>query len=122
MAFREPSIGRNYEEPAQREGDGYRSWITRGANFAIVYSQGRAGGYLRGENVDEHFVYTTSGRLKVSTPGGDSLVEGESLVIVPPGLISPGARVRYETNPNIRCRPRSSLPEPASPVASRTRT
>ena len=38
--FREASIGRYYEETPQFTGKGIRSWITRGANFAIVCSQG----------------------------------------------------------------------------------
>jgi mannose-6-phosphate isomerase-like protein (cupin superfamily) len=83
--FREPSVGRYYAEKPQLEGLGVRSWITRGANFAIVVSEGEAGSSFSGTAVDEQFVYALEGGVKVNA-GGQSLELGvEDLAIVPPG-------------------------------------
>jgi quercetin dioxygenase-like cupin family protein len=83
--FREASIGRYYEEKPQVVGKGVRSWITRGANFAIVCSQGEPGATLGGTAKDEQFVYSLEGGLTIST-GGESVTLGvEDLAIVPPG-------------------------------------
>lgn len=83
--FREPSIGRHYEEPPQLVGKGVRSWITRGANFAIVISIGEAGATLRGTAKDEQFIYALEGGVTV-TAGAESASLGvEDLAIAPPG-------------------------------------
>ncbi len=83
--FREPSIGRYYAEKPQLDGQGVRSWITRGANFAIVVSEGTAGSSFSGTAVDEQFVYSLEGGVRVSA-GGQSIELGvEDLAIVPPG-------------------------------------
>src|SRR5512139_3343000 len=63
--FREVSIGRYYEDAPQLKGQGIRSWITRGANFAIVCSLGDAGATLSGTNKDEQFIYALEGGVKV---------------------------------------------------------
>ena len=41
--FREPSVGRHYQDEPQIVGAGVRCWITRGRNFAIVYTEAKAG-------------------------------------------------------------------------------
>lgn len=83
--FREPSVGRYYADKPQLEGQGVRSWITRGANFAIVASEGSAGSSFSGTAVDEQFVYALEGGVKISA-GGQSVELGvEDLAIIPPG-------------------------------------
>jgi mannose-6-phosphate isomerase-like protein (cupin superfamily) len=83
--FREASIGRYYEEKPQLVGKGARSWITRGANFAIVCSLGEAGGTLGGAGKDEQFVYSLEGGLTISAGGESVTLQAEDLAIVPPG-------------------------------------
>ena len=84
--FREPSIGRYYDDQPQAVADGVRSWITRGRNFAIVYSEGEPGKTIANTFVDEHVVYMVDGRVKIRAGGEEAILEGESLAIVPPGL------------------------------------
>ncbi len=83
--FREPSIGRYYDEAPQLDGNGVRSWITRGSNFAIVLSAGEAGSSFSGTARDEQFAYALEGGVRI-TAGNDSETLGaEDLAIVPPG-------------------------------------
>ncbi|MET0291375.1 MAG: hypothetical protein ABW136_03355 [Steroidobacteraceae bacterium] len=83
--FREPSIGRYYEEPPQASGKGIRSWITRGANFAVVCSVGEPGAVLSGSAKDEQFVYSLEGGVVVSSSDASVALGQEDLAIVPPG-------------------------------------
>jgi mannose-6-phosphate isomerase-like protein (cupin superfamily) len=83
--FREPSIGRYYQEAPQVTGKGVRSWITRGANFAIVMSQGEAGATLAGTARDEQFVYALDGGVAVKAGAESQSLGVEDLAIVPPG-------------------------------------
>jgi hypothetical protein len=83
--FRQESIGRHYEEAPQSAGQGVRSWITRGANFAVVTSHGEAGAVLRGIAKDEQFVYALEGGAAVSAGSQSELLGVEDLAIVPPG-------------------------------------
>ena len=89
--FREPSIGRHYQDEPQIVGPASRSWITRGRNFAIVYTEAKAGAELAEAFVDEHVVYLVEGRLKITTGSESAVLEGEGLAIAPPGvnLIAP---------------------------------
>ncbi len=101
--FREPSIGRYYDDAPQIAAGGVRTWITRSRNFAIVYSEGGAGSKIANNFVDEHFVYIVEGRLKITAGGEQAVLEGESLAIVPPGastfeLESAGAVVQVVTD------------------------
>jgi mannose-6-phosphate isomerase-like protein (cupin superfamily) len=83
--FREVSVGRYYEEPPQLAGEGVRSWITRGANFAVVCSVGEAGATMSGTAKDEQFVYALEGGVRVSAGGQGETLGVEDLAIVPPG-------------------------------------
>jgi quercetin dioxygenase-like cupin family protein len=83
--FREVSIGRYYEEKPQLRGEGIRSWITRGANFAVVCSLGEAGATLSGTARDEQFIYALEGGVAVSANGQSATLEVEDLAIAPPG-------------------------------------
>ena len=83
--FREASIGRYYEEAPQLVGDGIRSWITRGANFAVVCRLGEAGATLNGTAKDEQFVYALEGNVRVSSGAESEMLGAEDLAILPPG-------------------------------------
>ena len=95
--FREPSVGRHYEEPPQITGRGVRSWITRGANFATVINVGEAGAALSGTTIDEQFIYALEGGVTV-TAGNESISLGvEDLAIAPPGNWS----IRFERSGHV---------------------
>lgn len=83
--FREPSIGAYYREPAHSEGPLWRRWITRAANFAILYTQGAAGAALSERFVDEHFAYALAGGVHVAAGGDLATLGEEDLAILPPG-------------------------------------
>jgi hypothetical protein len=83
--FREPSIGRYYEDAPQYEGQGIRSWVTRGANFAIVVSRGDAGAAFSGTAKDEQFVYALDGGVIVKAGTESEALGVEDLAILPPG-------------------------------------
>jgi hypothetical protein len=83
--FREASIGRYYQETPQLAGKGVRTWITRGANFAILCSQGEAGAALGGTARDEQFLYALEGGVVVSTGAASETLDIEDLAILPPG-------------------------------------
>jgi quercetin dioxygenase-like cupin family protein len=83
--FREPSVGRYYEQAPQMEGQGVRTWITRGANFAVVCSRGDAGAVLNGNARDEQFVYALEGGVTVTAGAAHERLGVEDLAIVPPG-------------------------------------
>ena len=83
--FRQASIGRYYEDTPQLVGKGIRSWITRGANFAIVCSVGEIGASLSGTAKDEQFVYALEGGVRVSAGGASATLDVEDLAILPPG-------------------------------------
>lgn len=91
--FREPSVGRHYDEAPQVTGPGLRSWITRGRNFAVVYTEADAGAEVAGDFVDEQVIYIVEGRLKIAAGGEEAVLEGEGLAIAPPGqcTITPDA-------------------------------
>ena len=104
--FREPSIGRYDQDPPQIDAGGVRSWITRGRNFAVVYSEARAGAKLANRFVDEHFVYIVEGGLKIVAGQDQAILAGESLAIVPPGdseieLLQDGVLVQLITDAEV---------------------
>lgn len=83
--LREPSISAYYEEPPQTQGQGWRRWITRAANLAIVYTEGTAGASLSDRFVDEQFAYALSGGVRLAASGELATLGEEDLAIVPPG-------------------------------------
>lgn len=83
--FREASVGLHYQEEPQITGKGVRSWITRGANFAVVCSIGEPGATLSGTTVDEQFIYALEGGVEVSANAEREVLGREDLAIAPPG-------------------------------------
>jgi quercetin dioxygenase-like cupin family protein len=86
--IREASIGRYFDDPPQVTGQGFRSWITRGANFAVVCTRGEPGAVVSGTSKDEHFAYTLEGGVEVKAGAEQQLLGIEDLAIVPPGAWS----------------------------------
>lgn len=77
-----------HDSPPQRtDGDGSRHWITRGANFAVVATQARAGAVLeRSEQPDEWMLLLPRGQGATVQAGADTQhSDGDALFIVPPG-------------------------------------
>lgn len=65
-----------------------KSWVTRGANFVVVFSRVDAGAVLvRENNADEYMVITPPGGAALTITAGAKTIEAEpdSLTIVPPG-------------------------------------
>lgn len=95
--FRDYSTGAYYREPPQREGEGWQSWITRGANFAIIYTRAMAGAAITGNFQDEHFAYALDGGVIVTARGEERRLGDEDLAIVPPG----DWRIRFEKESSL---------------------
>ena len=95
--FREPSVGRHYDEAPQVIGAGFRSWITRGRNFAVVYTEAQAGAAVAGNFADEQVIYIVEGRLQIAAGEEQAVLEGEGLAISPPGrcTITPEADATF---------------------------
>ena len=83
--FRDPSIADYRQQAPQQEGPDWQRWITRAANFAIVYTEGTAGAEIAQDFVDEQFAYTLEGGITVSAGGNEAALGPEDLVILPPG-------------------------------------
>jgi mannose-6-phosphate isomerase-like protein (cupin superfamily) len=83
--FREPSIGTYYEQPPRQQGIGWRRWITRAANFAIVYTEGATGAVVCDHFDDEHFAFAIAGGVAVAAGTGTATLGTEDLAILPPG-------------------------------------
>ncbi|MEI9965659.1 MAG: hypothetical protein WDM92_14290 [Caulobacteraceae bacterium] len=115
--FREPSIGRYYQDEPQVVGRGYRAWITRGRNFAIVYTEAQAGAEVAGAFVDEQVIYIVEGRLEIAAGAERATLTGEGLAIAPPGevAVTPrrGTRRSSRSSPTRRRWP----PSPPTPGA-----
>ncbi len=91
-------------DPAEAE-RGARSWLGRGHNFLLAYTEAEAGATLaRTAQPDEYAILLPerSTRIAVSAGGVTQIVEGYHLVFVPPGdstvrLLAPGRVLRVLT-------------------------
>lgn len=91
-------------EPQVSDGNG-RTWISRGQNFVVAYSEARAGGvFARADQPDEYAVIIPDGetRVAITTADGTTEVPGYSLAFVPPGrseirMLTAGTIVRLFT-------------------------
>jgi hypothetical protein len=77
------------QAPQQQGSDGLsKTWITRGGNFAVCYSEVKAGAVVeRADNPEEYMVILPpDGAAATIEAGGETIdAEPESLTIVPPG-------------------------------------
>jgi hypothetical protein len=81
-------IARFYAEGPQERTDRSQTWLTRGQNFVVAYSdvQGQES-FARTDQPDEYVVLLPDAGTGASVTAGDETVEvgGFSLVVVPPG-------------------------------------
>jgi hypothetical protein len=105
-AARAATHARIYQEPPQIEdADGTCHWITRAANFAVVFSHAEAGNVMaRADNTDEYMVLLPPGTEATIEAGKERIeAKGDSFTIVPPGtsrvtVTKPGIVVRVFSN------------------------
>lgn len=86
--YGDASYAKYYETAPQLEGSGERTWVARGQNFIVAYSEVAAGATLeRRGQTDEYFLLVPDPDASVMVSTTDEKVEvgGESVVIVPPG-------------------------------------
>ncbi|MBP0437179.1 hypothetical protein [Tianweitania sediminis] len=88
MRFSGADYGLFYETDPQFTEDGAKTWLTRGQNFLVGYSELQAGGSLsRTSQVDEYVLLLSDRETPavVQANGERVEVDGFSLVILPPG-------------------------------------
>jgi len=83
--YTQPSITSCYEDPPVLEGEGWRGWITRAANFAIVLIEAEAGARLGGSCIEEHFAYSLPGGCRILAGCEQASLGAEDLAVLPPG-------------------------------------
>lgn len=82
------SFGKFYETTPEVTSRRERTWVTRGQNFVVAYSEVGAGATLvRQRQTDEYFLLVPDPDASVRIATQDETIEvgGNSLVIVPPG-------------------------------------
>lgn len=87
---RPASYARHYDSAPQLvEANGSRTWLTRGANFVIAYSDVKAGTALsRDNNPDEYMLFMPTEAASVHAGSQQGEAAADSLTIVPPGASS----------------------------------
>lgn len=80
-------IARHYAEPPQQTAaDGSRTWLARGANFVVAWTEAEAGAVLeRSDQPDEYIVLTPHVAAAIEAGGERIEAAPDSLTIVPPG-------------------------------------
>lgn len=104
-AFVGAEYGRFYETEPQLEDVAGKTWITRGQNFIVCYSEAATGGtFARERQPDEYAIIIPDKEttLEITTVDGTETVPGYSIAFVPPGdstvrVISGGRIVRLFT-------------------------
>lgn len=91
-------------EPQQFDANG-RTWISRGQNFVVAYSEAKEGGiFARAAQPDEYAVIIPDPetQVEITTAEGTTVVPGYSVAFVPPGkssirMLTAGTLVRLFT-------------------------
>ncbi len=81
-------IARFYAQPAQERTAQSATWLTRGQNFVVAYSDARGpDSFARAQQPDEYVVLLPDADTRATVTAGDEVVavNGFSLVVVPPG-------------------------------------
>lgn len=87
-SYGDASYAKFYQTAPQVSSDGQRTWVARGQNFVVGYSELAPGTVLeRHDQVDEYFLLVPDPATLVRVVTADEKVEvgGHSVVIVPPG-------------------------------------
>lgn len=98
-------FGLFYKDAPQISDDSGKTWITRGANFVVVYTEGMEGGvFSRDAQVDEYAIIIPDAEtsLEITSDDGSTVVPGYSIAFVPPGkssirMLTPGKIIRFFT-------------------------
>jgi hypothetical protein len=99
--FAAADIGLFYAQAPQESGDDSKTWLLRGQNFVVAYSEAQPGAcFHRHGQVDEYVVLVQrrANPVTVEAGGMTASVTGHSLIIVPPGdsMVSlPGRRKHH---------------------------
>ncbi|NML46489.1 hypothetical protein HHL11_22275 [Ramlibacter sp. G-1-2-2] len=84
--LRAGSVARWYDQAPQIEAPGVRTWVARGANFIVTFSEVAAGARLqRRGQVDEYMVFLPDATATIRAGSEQVQAGAESLTIVPPG-------------------------------------
>lgn len=94
-----------YETEPQLSDANGRTWISRGQNFVVAYSEANEGGiFARAAQPDEYalIVPDAETRIEITTAEGTTVVPGYSVAFVPPGestirMLTAGTLVRLFT-------------------------
>ncbi|MCO5161035.1 MAG: hypothetical protein M9939_07855 [Mesorhizobium sp.] len=94
-----------YETAPQEDDANGRTWISRGQNFVVAYSEAKQGGvFSRSDQPDEYAVIVPDAetRVEIATADGSTVVPGYSVAFVPPGkssirMLTSGTLVRLFT-------------------------
>lgn len=94
-----------YETAPQQDDANGRTWISRGQNFVIAFSEAQEGGvFARSDQPDEYAIIVPDAetRVEVTTAEGTTVVPGYSVAFVPPAkstirMLTPGTLVRLFT-------------------------
>jgi len=87
-AFGRSTYARFYAEPPQQEAALHRTWIARGQNFVLVYSEAEPGAvFERRGQIDEYVLLLpeTQSAARVETNGETQQIGGFTLTMIPPG-------------------------------------
>ena len=77
-----------HDNPPQQTGPNFKTWITRGGNFAVVVSEVEPGAILerKGEPEESMLILPPDGVSATIEANGKSIEAGsDSLTILPPG-------------------------------------
>ena len=86
--FTPAQYGRYYDEEAQESAANAKTWMSRGQNFLVAYTEAGPGAVLERKDQTDEYVLLLPDRGKgaaIDAPEGTMSVEGYSLVILPPG-------------------------------------
>ena len=94
-----------YETAPQQDGANGRTWISRGQNFVVAYSEAREGAvFVRSDQPDEYAIIVPDAEtsVEITTAEGTTIVPGYSVAFVPPGessirMLTGGTLVRLFT-------------------------
>lgn len=98
-------LARFYETAPQEDDASGRTWISRGQNFVVAYSEAREGGiFARSDQPDEYAIIVPDAEtsVEITTADGSTIVPGYSVAFVPPGrssirMLTGGTLVRLFT-------------------------
>ncbi len=100
-----PELGAFYNTPPLIDDANGKTWISRGQNFVVAYSEGAKGGVFSRQGQPDEYAMIIPDKetsVEITTPDGTTKVPGYSVVFIPPGtssvtIVNPGSIVRLFT-------------------------